>query len=114
MVGGSAAKTGDADLLRAALPTGAGGGALLLHGGVEAGLIEVNALIARGIDHEVERKAEGVVEFEGFFALQRAVSPADVEKILQLVEPHGDGVGKAGLFALDDLGYACGGFVSSG
>ena len=63
-------------LLRAALPTGAGGAALLFHGGVEAGLIEVNALVARGIDHEIERQAEGVVEFEGFSSGQAIVLAA--------------------------------------
>ena len=100
-------------LLRAALPTGAGGGALLFHGGVEAGLIEVNALIAGGIGHEVERQAEGVVELEGFVSGQQVVLGV-IEEILQLGESDGTVLAKRVSSALDDLGDARGGSASSG
>ena len=46
-------------------PGGAGAGALLGHGGVEAGEVDGAALLAQRVLREVEREAEGVVKPEG-------------------------------------------------
>ncbi len=54
--------------LACALPRGARLGALCLHRKIEARLIELNALVARGVDHEVQGQAEGVVELESLLA----------------------------------------------
>src|SRR5260370_10158672 len=49
-------------------PGSAGARPLLGHGAVETFLIELDALIACGVLHEVNRHAEGVVKPEGFLA----------------------------------------------
>ena len=36
-----------------------------MHRAIETRLIELNALIARGINHEVQRQTEGVIQLEG-------------------------------------------------
>jgi hypothetical protein len=51
--------------LAGADPRLAGGGALALHGGIEAGLVDAAALAAQDVLGQVEGKAVGVVELEG-------------------------------------------------
>ncbi len=55
--------------LRAALPGSLSAFALFFHRSIKAGLIELNALIARSIDHEVQWQSERIVESEGFCSI---------------------------------------------
>ena len=62
---GQFAKGRAGGFLAAALPTGAGAGLLLGAGGFKAFAGRMHAGIARGIDHEVQRKAKSLIQMEG-------------------------------------------------
>src|SRR4051794_15639397 len=63
-------------LLGGTLPRCLRAGALLGHRMVEAILVEPDALVPGGVDDEIKREAEGVVEFEGFCTVYRRAFPS--------------------------------------
>ena len=106
-VASRAARTRGASVAASPEPTQAlrAVGALALHGGVEAGLVDGPALAAQDVLGQIEREAEGVVELEGDLAARasgprRAWSVSSVEQLEAAVE----GLVEAALLQLEGLG----------
>jgi ectoine hydroxylase len=57
-------------------PKGPPGSALLFHGSVEAGSVELETSVSHRILDEIRRQPEGVIEFERFLAREADDSPA--------------------------------------
>src|SRR4030095_4327479 len=81
----------------------AGGGALALHGGVEAGIVDLLALAAQDVLGKVEREAEGVVELEGDLAGQRLVVAESGRLLVEQAEAAGQHLLEASLLELEGL-----------
>ncbi len=88
---GQIAESRAGGFLAAAFPTGTRAGLLFLASLLKSFVVELDAGIARGIDHEVEGKTEGFVEVEGFFAGEAALQffiqagEADLEHAVELL-----------------------------
>ena len=77
---GQIAKGRAGRLLAAAFPRGARAGLLFRARALEAFEIERHAGIARGIDHEVERQAEGLVKMKGLGSGESRSSNSSIER----------------------------------
>src|SRR5215470_4231151 len=86
-------------LLSCAFPGSASALALLSHGTVETGLIELNAAVASRILHKIKRHAECVVELECLLSPELILC----EQRLQLLQSDIERVGKPFLFGQQSL-----------
>ncbi len=99
--------------LGAALPGGAGTHLLFAAGQFKTGQVEVDALVASRIEHEVKGQAVGFVEMEGSCAGQHGgVVPClfanPLDSGIQLLRSQGEGSSKTLFFGTDHLGDAAG------
>ena len=86
------------------LAGGAGALPLLLHGRLEAGMVDHDAAFARNVRGEVHRKAEGVVELEDGLAVEHPVLA--VQRALEHFHAVLERLGKALLLRLQHLRHA--------
>src|SRR5690606_18174194 len=92
---------------------GAGALTLLLHGGVEAGLVDRDAVLAADERGEVGGEAVGVVELEGDAPVQAGAARGRqaAELLVEALDARGDRAAEALLLLEDDAvdGLAAGG-----